>query len=94
LPAYLQIKARLSQLGKTADGLRTAYLRLEITQGTDMQTAAQLSAFPDLQILVLSNNELKDLSHLSYLPDLIHLDVSNNKLVEVLVTWDYACLLL
>jgi len=48
-----------------------------------MHTTADLAGFPDLQVLVLANNELMDLSHLSQLPNLIHLDVSNNKLTDV-----------
>eukprot|EP00967_Tisochrysis_lutea_P068085 scaffold89072_cov23-Tisochrysis_lutea.AAC.1 len=73
----------LSQLGKTADGLRPAYLKLAITHGTDMSSCRELAGYPDLQILMLANNELRDLSHLSYLPNLIHLDVANNKLTEM-----------
>jgi len=78
------VKSGLSQLGKTADGLRPAYLKLAITHGTDMSSCRELAGYPDLQILMLANNELRDLSHLSYLPNLIHLDVANNKLTEVL----------
>lgn len=79
----LQIPAGLSGLGKTADGLRPAFLRLEIS-GTDMSSTADLAAYRDLQTLVLPNNELQDLSHLQHLHSLTHLDVTGNKLSTVL----------
>lgn len=77
-----QIPKSLSQLGKTADGLRPAYLRLDIS-GTDMRTTEEISNYRDLQTLVLPGNDLADLSHLSRLQSLTHLDVSGNKLAQV-----------
>ncbi|KAL6759074.1 hypothetical protein V8C86DRAFT_2581696, partial [Haematococcus lacustris] len=81
--AASQIPAGLSQLGKTADGLRPAYLQLEVS-GTDMSDASALVSYSDLQTLLLTHNELRDLSHLSCLPSLTHLDVSHNQLDQVL----------
>lgn len=81
--AASQIPAGLSQLGKTADGLRPAYLQLEVS-GTDMSDASALVSYSDLQTLLLTHNELRDLSHLGRLPSLTHLDVSHNQLDQVL----------
>lgn len=78
----VQIPKLLTQLGKTADGLRQAYLRLELT-GTDMSHCGDLSGHVHLQTLVLKSNELKDLRALSSLRSLTHLDVSENKLTQV-----------
>lgn len=76
------MSAGLSQLGKTANGLSTAFLRLDIN-GTSMRTVEALAQFKDLQVLNLAGNELRELSHLSQLPNLVELDVQDNQLVDV-----------
>lgn len=89
-PPPLQIQSCLSQLGKTADGLRPAYLRVQIV-GTDMKTTEELVSHKDLQVLVLQNNELTTLQHLTQLPNLTNIDVSGNKLTDVSVFSAHAC---
>lgn len=77
-----QVSSGLSQLGKTADGLRTAYLRLTIT-GTSLTNTEPAVGFPDLQSLVLTGNDITDLSSLEKLPHLTSVDVSHNKIEQV-----------
>ncbi len=78
----VQLHNGLSQLGKTADGLRSAYLRLEV-RGTSMANVDELVGLPDLQTLVLPDNDLVDLSKLQHLPSLTSLDVQGNQLTQV-----------
>ncbi|KAG2425801.1 hypothetical protein HXX76_013426 [Chlamydomonas incerta] len=77
------LSAGLSQLGRTADGLKPAYLTLSLT-GTDLGNADVLGAFPHLQSLVLRDNRLVDLRGLAALRHLTAVDVSGNKLTQVL----------
>ena len=51
LPPPRQIRAGLSQPGRTADGLRTAYLTLQL-DGTSMTSAEELAAYAHLQVLI------------------------------------------
>ena len=78
----MQIRAGLSQLGRTADGLRPAYLKLQV-DGTDMATADLVEDYMHLQTLLLRNNELTSLKALGRLDSLTHLDVSGNRLRDV-----------
>lgn len=78
----LQLSAGLSQLGRTADGLKPAYLALTLS-GTDLGTAEPIAAFPHLQTLCLPDNRLTDIRTLGALRHLTHLDVSGNKLTQV-----------
>eukprot|EP00198_Chlamydomonas_reinhardtii_P000504 XP_001689839.1 flagellar associated protein [Chlamydomonas reinhardtii] len=77
------LSAGLSQLGRTADGLKPAYLTLSLT-GTDLANADVLGAFPHLQTLVLRDNRLVELRGLAALRHLTAVDVSGNKLTQVL----------
>ncbi|MEW5300249.1 MAG: hypothetical protein WDW36_003191 [Sanguina aurantia] len=77
------IPAGLSQLGRTADGLRPAFLTLRVS-GTDLATTDPLASFPHLQALLLSDNALTSVRSLGALHSLTLLDVSHNKLTQVL----------
>lgn len=78
----MQIRAGLSQLGRTADGLSPAYLTLQV-DGTSMSSANDLAFYEHLQVLLARDNELADLKALGQLASLTHLDVSGNKLTNV-----------
>ncbi len=56
----MQIRAGLSHLGKTADGLRPAYLKLQV-EGTSMSSADPLAGYIHIQTLLLRGNELTNL---------------------------------
>ncbi|KAG2447532.1 hypothetical protein HYH02_007456 [Chlamydomonas schloesseri] len=77
------LSSGLSQLGRTADGLKPAYLTLSLT-GTDLANVDVLAAFPHLQSLVLRDNRLVELRGLAALRNLTSVDVSGNKLTQVL----------
>ncbi|GLC73170.1 hypothetical protein PLESTF_001343000 [Pleodorina starrii] len=77
------LSAGLSQLGRTADGLKPAYLTLTLT-GTDLATADPLAALQHLQSLHLADNRLVEIRGLGALRNLTHVDVSGNKLTQVL----------
>lgn len=81
-----QIPAGLSQLGRTADGLRPAFLTLRIS-GTDLATTDPLTTFPHLQAVLLSDNALTSVRSLGALHSLTLLDVSHNKLTQVGRLW-------
>ncbi|MEW5311362.1 MAG: hypothetical protein WDW38_003083 [Sanguina aurantia] len=83
------IPAGLSQLGRTADGLRPAFLTLRIS-GTDLATTDPLTSFPHLQAVLLSDNVLTSVRSLGALHSLTLLDVSHNKLTQVLDI-NYSC---
>mmetsp|Transcript_11788 Transcript_11788/g.14014 ORF Transcript_11788/g.14014 Transcript_11788/m.14014 type:complete len:615 (-) Transcript_11788:555-2399(-) len=82
-PTEKEVAASLSHLGKTADGIRQAYLKVEIS-GTGMVDAHLLTKHPQLQKVVLKGNYLKDIKSLGKLPHLIHLDVSKNRIDDCL----------
>jgi len=77
-----KVRAGLSQLGRTADGLRPAYLKLQV-DGTSMATADELACYEHLQVVLARDNELVDLRALGNLQSLTHLDVAGNKLTNV-----------
>ncbi|KAG2493820.1 hypothetical protein HYH03_008038 [Edaphochlamys debaryana] len=77
------LAAGLSQLGRTADGLKPAYLAVRL-EGTDLGTADPLSSLPHLQSVTLVDNRLTEIRALGALRNLTHIDVSGNKLTQVL----------
>ncbi|EFJ49288.1 hypothetical protein VOLCADRAFT_90064 [Volvox carteri f. nagariensis] len=79
--ATAQLSAGLSQLGRTADGLKPAYLTLTLN-GTDLATADPVAAFQHLQSLHLRDNRLTEIRALGSLRNLTHVDVSGNKLTQ------------
>ena len=76
------IISNLSQLGKTADGLRCAYLKLALSR-MNLDDISALVKYNELQTLDLSHNRLKELSVLSELPFLLYLNVSHNKITRL-----------
>ncbi|GLI64974.1 hypothetical protein VaNZ11_008382 [Volvox africanus] len=77
------LSAGLSQLGRTADGLKPAYLTLTLS-GTDLANAEPLATFQHLQSLHLRDNRLVEIRTLGTLKNLTYVDVSGNKLTQVL----------
>lgn len=73
----------LSQLGKTADGNKTAYLRLDLS-GSDLSDTQPLAKYVHLQTISIPNNEIRTLFPLGKISNLTNLDVSHNKLTDVL----------
>ena len=88
---YLQVRAGLTQLGRTADGMRPAYLTLKV-EGTSMTSTEEIASYSHLQVLRLRGNELTDVESLRDLRSLIELDVSANKLTQVSVVHYVACM--
>ncbi|KNC49738.1 leucine-rich repeats and guanylate kinase domain containing [Thecamonas trahens ATCC 50062] len=78
-----KVTARLSQLGRTADGTRVAYLALH-APSLGVTSAKVLSEYPHLEELDLHDNALVDLAPLSPLAALLTLDVSGNGLANLL----------
>jgi hypothetical protein len=80
-----QLAQGLSQLGRTADGLRSAYLRLDVS-GTSLTSPDVIVAtHTELQTVNLRDNELSSIASLCGLPHLTSLDVSGNCLAQVCV---------
>eukprot|EP00798_Chlamydomonas_sp_ICE-L_P019466 gene19466-26127_t len=80
-PEHIQMG--LSQLGRTSDGMRPAFLTLQI-EGTDMSSTDAVAPFTHLQVLKLKRNELTDIKALRSLQSLAEIDVAQNKLTQVL----------
>jgi len=76
------IREGLSQLGRTATGERSAYLRLDL-DGTKMEDCSALAKFRHLQTVVVKNAGLERLDGLEQAAYLSTLDVSGNALVAV-----------
>ena len=81
----------MTQLGRTADGMRSAYLTLKV-EGTSMTSTDVITSYSHLQVLRLRGNELTDVESLRDLRSLIELDVSANKLTQVSVEHYVACM--
>jgi len=79
------IQHGLSDLGRTGDGTKIAYLTLTLS-GYGLEDISLLCSYPHLQRLNLASNNLTDVSlrPLSGLPYLVHLNVSYNKLAAIL----------
>eukprot|EP00201_Polytomella_parva_P019258 CAMPEP_0175056620 /NCGR_PEP_ID=MMETSP0052_2-20121109/10781_1 /TAXON_ID=51329 ORGANISM="Polytomella parva, Strain SAG 63-3" /NCGR_SAMPLE_ID=MMETSP0052_2 /ASSEMBLY_ACC=CAM_ASM_000194 /LENGTH=457 /DNA_ID=CAMNT_0016321685 /DNA_START=44 /DNA_END=1413 /DNA_ORIENTATION=- len=77
------LSAGLSQLGRSADGLNPAYLRLDVV-GTDLENTVVFSNLSQIQTAILSDNRLQDIRTLGALANLTHVDVSGNQLSQVL----------
>lgn len=77
-----QIAEGLTQLGRTADGLSHAFIRLHISEKelTDVKT---ISTYRHLRFVDLSKNNLPSLQALSSLENIIHLNVESNRLTTI-----------
>ena len=71
----MQVRSGFSDLGRTADGIRQAYLTftLQNTTATDM---SMVDKGVHLQRLEVSANELRDISHLRGKASLVYLNIA------------------
>ncbi|KAK3250534.1 hypothetical protein CYMTET_40093 [Cymbomonas tetramitiformis] len=82
-PTSAEIASCLSHLGKTADGLRQAYLTME-THGTGLISTDVFTKYPQLQTIDISSNCVEDMKSLGKIPYLTSLNACKNRLKEAL----------
>ncbi|CAG9463433.1 unnamed protein product [Pedinophyceae sp. YPF-701] len=78
-----EVAKGLSKLGRTADGRRTAFLRLEL-EGVSLRDCRSIAHLQHVQEVKICGAGMESLDGLESLPSLLHLDVSDNRLSAAL----------
>jgi hypothetical protein len=77
-----QISEGLTQLGRTADGLSHAFIRLQVSE-KELTDVKPISTYRHLRFIDFSKNNLTSLQSLSTLENVIHLNVESNRIPSI-----------